>query len=503
METICVPEQSTARPRSSLRADTMAESVLVLLVMTIIQRGLGLCRGVLFCRWLSPEQLGQWDMALGFIDLAAPVAVLGLPGSFGRYVEFYRQRGQVKSYLRQSTLWTVVLALSAVAVMGWQRAWFAELVFGTAARQDVIGILACGLCAVIAYNFIISLLTAFRKSKLVSLLEFCNSVGFALFSLGLLWFWQAGAAGIVMAYCAACLVSSAVAGCWIRSAWRDLADGPSPLSHGALWSKVLPFAAWVWGTNWLSNMFELADRYMIVHYSGLSDSDALIQVGNYHSSRVVPFLLVTLSGLLGTMLMPYLSHDWETGRRGTVSDRMNLTIKLLGVALFAGAIAILLAAPLLFDIAFKGKYAGGRDVLPWTLTYCIWFGLARVAQKYLWCAEQVRLAAFAWFGGIALNIALNLLLLPRFGLLGVVLATASGNLVSLLLVNLFNHWLGMRTHWSAWLVLVMPATLCLGPWPALACLLLIGGVSIGTNLFLNHQEKQELLGVWNRYIEVH
>ena len=57
------------------------------------------------------------------------------------------------------------------------------------------------------------------------------------------------------------------------------------------------------------------------------------------------------------MILPHLSHDWEAGRRSEVSARMNLTLKLLGLLLFAGSIAILLAAPFLFDVAFDGKFA--------------------------------------------------------------------------------------------------------------------------------------------------
>ena len=55
------------------------------------QRVIGFVRAILFCRWLDPDQLGLWDMAWGFLMLAAPLAVLSLPGTFGA-VEHFRQR---------------------------------------------------------------------------------------------------------------------------------------------------------------------------------------------------------------------------------------------------------------------------------------------------------------------------------------------------------------------------------------------------------------------------
>ena len=168
---------------------------------------------------------------------------------------------------------------------------------------------------------------------------------------------------------------------------------------------MLPFAAWVWVTNLLYNLFDVVDRYMIVHTARVADP--LAEVGNYHSSRIVPLLLVSISTLLGTMLLPHLSHDWEAGRRKAVSDRMNLALKLLGLLLFTGSIAILLAGPWLFGVAFKGKFAGGMAVLPWTLTYCMWFGMATMAQMYLWCAERARLGCAALLTGLVTNVVLN------------------------------------------------------------------------------------------------
>ncbi len=58
------------------------QSVMVLLVMAAVQRIVGFVRGVLVCRWLSPDELGQWDMAFGFLTLAAPLTVLGAARQF-------------------------------------------------------------------------------------------------------------------------------------------------------------------------------------------------------------------------------------------------------------------------------------------------------------------------------------------------------------------------------------------------------------------------------------
>jgi O-antigen/teichoic acid export membrane protein len=493
--------QRETSPRAAVPTDTLLQSIVFLFGMTVVQRSLGFGRAVLFCRWLDPEDLGRWDMAFGFLEFAAPVVMLGLPGCFGRYVEYYRARGQLRTYLRRTTLATLGLGAAGIGGIITFRQAVSQFIFGTPEFSDLVITIAFGLGAVITYNYFMSMLTAFRRNRFISGLEFLNTVLFAALSLTLMKVWRTDAPAVIVGFCVANGLVSAVAIGWLVRTWRSLPFESEPLTQHALWSRLLPFAFWVWGSNWLCQAFDLADRYMLIHCGRFEPLEALAQVGNYHSSRVVPLLLVSVAGLLGTILTPYLSHDWEQGKRDAVSHRMNFVIKLLGAGLFAAALGILICRPLLFGIAFKGKFAGGEAMLPLTLTYCIWFGTSRVAQKYLWCTEHVRLATLAWFTGLAVNIALNFYLVPSMGLAGCVLATCAGNLTSLVLLLALNCLSGMRVDIGVWLVALMPLSLPLGILAASATLLAIVLLGVGTPSVLNDEEKNELLAAARRALE--
>ena len=120
------------------RPDSLAASVAVLLAANLIQRSIGFGRSVLFCRWLSPEELGAWEMAYSFLLLAAPIIVLGLPGSFGRYLERYRQRNQLRAFLRRACAWTGVLTAAAVALILAMAGQFSELIFGRGDQRSLV-----------------------------------------------------------------------------------------------------------------------------------------------------------------------------------------------------------------------------------------------------------------------------------------------------------------------------------------------------------------------------
>jgi O-antigen/teichoic acid export membrane protein len=484
-----------------LRADTLADSVVILLVWTAVQRVIGFFRAVLFCRWLEPAALGQWDMAFGFLNLAAPLSVLAMAGSFGRYVEHYRGQGQLRTLLaRTATAMGLLACLSAIVIASLPR-WFSELIFGTPNEIALVWLLAANLPVLVAFHYFINLFNALRKVRLTTALLVVNSLAFATVGIVLVLCWRPTAESAVVAFGAASAICAAGGVWWLVRRWRLLpADGPAP-SHRQMWSKVMPFAASVWITSLLANLFELSDRYMIIHYLPATAEEALAQVGNYHTSRVLPLLLVSVAALLSPLITPHLSHDWEAGRRARVSMRLNLYLKLWALGMSAGAVAVLLAAPLLFGLVFQGKFSGGLAVLPGTLTYCVWLGASMVAQNYLWCAEKARLASLALLAGLCVSVGLSLLLLPSIGLLGAVTAASVAHLVALGLVLAFSRSLGFRTNLGTWIVLAVPILFWLGPWVITVVLIGIGAQAVTTNRIFSTEEKSHLLQAWHRYRE--
>ena len=495
----CSPTQDRIAEPPAWRADTLADSVVILLVWTVVQRAIGFVRAVLFCRWMDPAVLGQWDMAFGFLMLAAPVSVLALSSSLGRYVEHYWQRRQVRVLLVRTAAATGLLACASALAIASAPRWFSRLIFNAPDQAGLVWLVAGTLPALVAFHYFVNLLSALRNVRLLTALQALNSLAFAAMGIVLVLWWDATAQSAIVAFAAANAICAACGVAWLAGRWRVLpADGPPP-PHREMWSRLVPFAASVWMASLLANLFDLADRYVIVHYLPGTPEEALAQAGNYHTSRVLPLLLVSIAGLLSPMITPHLSRDWEEGRRERVSMRLNLYLKLLGLGMSAGAVAVLLAAPLLFGVVFQGKFSGGLAVLPGTLTYCVWFGMAMVAQNYLWCAEKARLGSLALAVGLSLKVGLSLWLVPEMGLLGAVVAAGAAHLAALVLILQFSRPLGLRTDLGTWIVLAVPALFWLGPWASAVVLIGLFAETIATDRILSAEEKAHLLHAWFLY----
>jgi polysaccharide transporter, PST family len=476
-----------------LRPDTLAASVAILLLASIVQRSVGFGRGVLFCRWLTPDELGTWELAYSFLLLAAPVIVLGLPGSFGRYLERFRQRGQLRTFLRRASIWTATLTAVAAGLIVAAAGPFSELIFGRGDERSLVVLLAISLVAVILHHFLESLFAALRKFSIVSAMHFCQSMLFAVLSLGLLWWWRFAAESIVIGYGMACLVSAGGALVWKGRALAEEAAPDSGVAHREFWPPLVRFAVWVWLTNLLCHLFGVVDRYMLVHWSGLDNESALALVGQYHASRVVPLLFLSVADLLAGIVLPYLSHDWEAGERARVSDRLNLVIKMTSLVTMAGGVVVLWAAPLLFHVAFEGRYDEGLAVLPWTLTYCVWYSLLLVAQNYIWCAERVKWSTVPLAAGLAMNFGLNAVLIPAWGLHGVVVATTVATGLALGVLYWINHRAGMRLQPGMVWLSMAPVVLSGGTWCATAALVALAIALPFSKTLVTPQERDSLV----------
>lgn len=478
-----------------MRTDTLAASVVILIVATVIQRSVGFGRGVLFCRWLSPETLGQWDMAYSFLLLFAPLAVLGIPGSYGRYLEHYRQRGQLRLFLKRTMIWTAVCSAVSILILLGFAPQFSSLVFGTDGSVSSIYAIAACLAAVILHHTLTSLLTALRLFRVVTIMNFLQSLLFAGLTLALLTK-HVSVLSIVGGYGFACLIASLWGIWWVWPGLKSEQTTTTHIPHLAFWSRLLRFALFVWITNLLSHLFAVVDRMMVLHCSGLDSVVALEQVGNYHSSRIVPLLLVSFADLLSGLIMPHLSHDWESGRREQVGRQLNLAVKLSSLGMHAVGMGVLLLSAFMFDVILQGKYNDGLAVLPWTLAGCVISGTYVVAQNYLWCAEHPRLAALPLAIGLLANVILNLMFIPWWGLHGAVLATATSTVICLAIILLLSQRHGMKLDPGTWITCALPVTLGFGSYVATVAFVLVAIVGLTNNLILDAEERAQMYMLW-------
>ena len=460
--------------------------------MTVAQRAIGFIRTALFCRLLPEGELGQWSLVFSFVMLCAPMAVLGISGSFGRYVEHYLQRGLLRSFFRLTGVAVAGLTVVAVVGMWFGKEWVSWCLFGSVDQTHLLLPALLTLVTTIGYNFFLEAIIALRKIKVASIMSLISSWTFALLGIVLVQFTDYGSRGVVTSFACGNLFAALYAWYVLASEWKHFPKPSVEFDAVNLWKKIAPFAFGLWLVNIVTNLFDMVDRYMIVHFAGISAADAQGLVGQYYSSMAVPLLMVSLSTTLGHMVMPYLSKDWEAQRYQAVSDGINLSTKLIGLLLALGSTVTILAAPFLFNVVFDGKYDAGYAVLPLTITFCFWKSIACCTYNYLYCVERTRLMFASLAVGLLANIVLNALLLPALGLMGAALATAISCAVNLLTVNIMSIRHGYRISRGVLWVFAFPLLLTAGASVSAIGMVVLLFICVRTNWCLSRNEQDQM-----------
>lgn len=464
------PPASDEMRLPGIKSDPLVMGVAFALTLTVVQRGVGFLRGMLFCRLMPDTELGQWSIVWSSLMLLPPLAALGLPGSFCRYAEHYLQRGQLRPYIsRIATLASITtLLLSAVMLIFPQV--FAEIIFREVQHIALVQVLAVVLVLVAAFNTIQSLMESLRQVRIVTMMRFINGIMFAVAAVGLLLVWKNDTMAVLVGVGISYLVGLLPAVFFLVRHRESILESNAPLAHASMWGKIVPFAAWIWVANFLTNSCDSIDRFLLLHLSPCESEMAQSHLGQYHSSLIIPQLLVGVAVVISGTLLPYLSAAWERKQHGEARKMLRWTMKMTALGFLTIDLVILLSAPVLFNVGLQGKYADGLALMPLTMIYSFWFCMITCAQTALWCNERMRWVVLALGIGLIANVSLNSICIPVWGLHGTALATALANAVCLatfLLIMRRQGWLVDRGTWLACglpIIMTLPQLAAVAAW---------------------------------------
>lgn len=403
--------------------DTLLTSIVILAVITIVQKSLGFFRSVFVCRTLAPEEMGTWSMILTMVETSLPLFILSIPACFGRYFESFTVKRQLHAFVRQAFL--IVLSVFVVCT-------FLVLVFRTTIASYVFGdpnatrFVIMGLCAIIPFGLFgvgCQMLTALRVSRLATLGNFIYGVLFTALAVSLLTFWNADANSMFVAF----LLAHVFALVWVakklRSALQAVAPDTTKLRFFSTWRMLTPIILVFWINDFLTNLFFSVDRYMLINLVKETSTPVLAQIGNYESAHIIPALFATVTALVARTLLPYLSRDWETGKQDQVHHQINLSIKIAVVVLVLGSVVFLPASNWIFQTIFRGKYSAGQSILGYVLFFYVGNAVSFLLMNYFWCRQRGGVATSAMLVSLVVNAVANMLLIPSLGIAGAAIGT--------------------------------------------------------------------------------
>jgi len=424
----------------------------VFFVGTIFTAAAGYLFKVYLARVLGAEALGIYALGMTIVAFLGVFNALGLPQSAVRFVAAYCATGKMellRGFLGRGFLVLLASNLllgSAVLVVG---PWIAVHLYHTPALSPYLRLFALIMILGALTTFLAQVLTGYKDvARRTVITSFIGNPATIIFTLSLvslgfsLW-------GYIFAQVCSALV---VLGLLLVAVWKLTPQAARSFSAGLplLEREVISFSAVAFGVCFLEFLIAQADRVLIGFYLDARE------VGIYAvAGALVTFVPIILQSV-NQIFSPTIA-DLHARQQHELLGRIfqTLTKWILGLTIPLAAVMMLFAAPLMR--IFGHDFEVGWPILViGTLGQLVNCGVGSVGYLLLMSGNQGRLIRIQAVMATVM-VALNLALIPRWGIIGAAIGAAVTNTATnLWYLRQVRRALGLFPYNRGYLRLLLP-----------------------------------------------
>jgi O-antigen/teichoic acid export membrane protein len=180
-----------------------------------------------------------------------------------------------------------------------------------------------------------------------------------------------------------------------------------------------------------------ADLLMVSYLLGLEDA------GYYATAASMADLMLTLPITVGTILFPKLSAMSDDREKWRYARHLAI---MVGLLMFGLAIAAALLARPMILILYGESFLPSVPAFLWLLPAVVLLSVNTILMNYFAATGMPAIAVYSPAAAMALNVGLNSILIPSYGIVGAAAASvmAYGLMLLLSMVRIF----GRRLAWS-------------------------------------------------------
>ena len=382
-----------------------------------------------YTRLLNTEQYGQYILTITTISLVSSAAFSWLNQSGLRYFEEYNKKGLLVRFTSTAFISLfgsilVILFIWGGVTMLLKKAWHPDLIRIT----QIAGIV---LAAQVIYMFVLMLLRAGagRKTSQYALYTVINSLGTFLLAVCLIRFVGLGVEGILLAMII--LLGSISLIELIQLVGKNLIR-TSCYSIDLL-KRFASYGIPMIGVSMGALFVSVSDRYMIQYIMGTK------AVGIY--SAGYDLAQKAIQGMSTILILAAFPIIFRTFAQKGVKETGIVIGRLMAIYLTAivpAVFGVVIVSKDMVGVCLGESFRHSHIIMPWVATGVFCDGLGLYCSASYKLKEKTNLLFYVWAIAATVNIILNIICIPRFGMVGAAYATLVAFLVYLSITWIFG-----------------------------------------------------------------
>ncbi len=177
---------------------------------------------------------------------------------------------------------------------------------------------------------------------------------------------------------------------------------------------------------------QLSDRYVIAYFVGVT------AVGYYSPAYALGAMILLLVEPFSFVLTPYLSDLYDNRRTDEVQKYIYYSLKYFLVLAIPAVTAVsFLSRPILEILSTREIATSAYLVTPAVALSFLFYGLLVIIGEIIFLVKKTKIIALTWILAGILNVVLNIVLVPRLGIIAAGLTTLIAYLFVFFLVTYF------------------------------------------------------------------
>jgi len=372
----------------------------------------------IYTRFLSPGDYGIYILIINTISLLISIGLGWVYNSVLRYYELYKKDHQLSQFISTTSisLFLIPIILAILILM------IFILFFKFSIKFLVLAFIAIfTFIGKSFYSYVISILRAKRQTLRYSIYSSLNSFGNIILPILFFLCFYPSPEAILLGIALSSVIIVIIE---IRNLYKYLSF--SFVSYPVL-KKCFSYGLPLVGVTFASMIISISDRYIIQLLKGSTD------VGIYASGYdlVDKSIKIGFSVLLAASY-PIIVQQYEQKGGEEIKKILGRLLNIY-ILIFAPIVLIFITmAPQIVKIFLGKAFRNASVIVPWIALGTFFLGLSQILAQWLQLKEKTRIIFFIFLISAIINVDLNFVLIPNYGILGAAIATFISYLVCLI-----------------------------------------------------------------------
>ena len=373
---------------------------------------------------LTPDEYGLWGLIFTTCSLSLTFTSLGLGGALTRFLSSNKSKENIQEGFYSVLIIKILLGLIlSISFLVLSPIFISDFFNNNSELVKITSLLILATTIQPVYS---RLLKIFRIIKTLSSIKIIEGYGSVILYATILLNGY-GLVHILYSYLfiKAGIIIFLIIYLWPKTGikWPKFSFIREYFSYGL---PTLPSSISYWIVN-------LSDRYIIVYLLGASS------LGIYSAAYTIGSIPLMISNLINFIMLVALSELYDKGEIDKVKTHLRYSAKYffgLTIPFIIGS--IICSKELLSILSTEEISSNGWFIVPIIAIAYLFLGIYNLLNYILLVTKKTKILAIVWIVAMPLNIVLNILIIPYFGLIGAAITTLLSYFIAMCVTAFFS-----------------------------------------------------------------